>query len=360
MANLLVLVDPVVTGPRLTSSSDASRVAATSTDPRAGGPNTGIRRTARGGRRYRAVVGTPADHPNGPVAAPTQALRVPRALRAVRARGVQGARWVPAHPRSTTAAVGVICLVFVALLGAALTSGSSGGTAAPVASSTSDDVTLLHGVSAESGQAPQPTPAASAAAGDHGAAGLADPGVMLSPASGGHNTVFEGTGSDFTPGAPVAISATMPDGRAYPQALGATADASGAFTWTWQWHPGDQDGTWTIAFLDRASGRSVSIAMTVADSLGPTTTVTPGWGNHSTLFHGTGAGFTPGTSVTISARTPNGSAYWRTFRVSADDVGSLNWSWQWRPGDPDGNWTISLFDTTSQRTVTAHLIITTR
>jgi len=92
----------------------------------------------------------------------------------------------------------------------------------------------------------------------------AKPAVSVSPASGGHSTLFAGTASGFTPNGKVTVSATMPGGAAYPTTYPKTANPSGGFTWSWRWDPGEPDGRWTIKFLDHNSGKTTSTTITIA------------------------------------------------------------------------------------------------
>jgi uncharacterized protein YndB with AHSA1/START domain len=90
-----------------------------------------------------------------------------------------------------------------------------------------------------------------------------NPRVSVSPTSGNHSTLFAGSASGFTPGGKVTVSATIPGGQAYPTTYPKTADSSGAFTWSWQWDPGEPDGVWTIKFLDHTSGKTTSTSITI-------------------------------------------------------------------------------------------------
>jgi hypothetical protein len=210
------------------------------------------------------------------------------------------------------------------------------------------------------------------------------PSVSVAPATGGHATLFAGTASGFTPHGSVTVSATMPNGKPYPTTFPKTADDGGAFTWSWQWDIGDADGTWTIAFLDHTTRRTATIDLTISGAperptvsrqpsstptatptsrgssspgLAPHVAVLPLVGNHSTLFTGTGSGFTPGGSVTVSATMPDGTPYPTTFPKRAESNGAFTWSWQWDVGDADGVWTIAFLDHASGRSTTVGLTI---
>jgi hypothetical protein len=95
---------------------------------------------------------------------------------------------------------------------------------------------------------------------------LPSPVVSVAPSSGDHSTLFVGTATGFTPDGPVTVSAVMPNGSPYPNTYPKTADHSGAFTWSWQWDPGDPDGVWTIRFVDDSSGAATSTTITIAGS----------------------------------------------------------------------------------------------
>jgi len=90
--------------------------------------------------------------------------------------------------------------------------------------------------------------------------------ISVDPDHGDHSTVFAGAASGFTPNGKVTVSATKPDGQPYPTTYPKTADANGAFTWSWQWDPGDTDGTWTIKFLDHTTGKTTSTTLTITAS----------------------------------------------------------------------------------------------
>jgi hypothetical protein len=201
-----------------------------------------------------------------------------------------------------------------------------------------------------------------------------DPHVTVSPAAGDHSTLFEGTASGFTPNAEVTVSAAMPGGATYPHTYPKTADAGGAFTWSWRWDPGDPDGTWTIHFLDHASGKKATATITIASkpvrSAGappphpphpPTTdphvTVSPAAGDHSTLFTGRASSFSRHGNVTVGATMPGGVTYPHTYPKTADASGAFTWSWRWDPGDPDGTWTIHFLDRASGKRTSASLVI---
>jgi len=125
-------------------------------------------------------------------------------------------------------------------------------------------VTLLvvvAGCSHGARQPTDPTPAASDTSASPTA--QAGPVVAVVPDHGDHTTLFTGTASGFTPNGNITVSATKPGGQPYPTTYPKTADPTGHFTWSWQWDPGDPDGTWTITFLDHTSGKTTSTTLTI-------------------------------------------------------------------------------------------------
>lgn len=93
-----------------------------------------------------------------------------------------------------------------------------------------------------------------------------------------------------------------------------------------------------------AAGERACEAAQVSPKIG----VTPTTGDRTTLFQGSGAGFTPGSTASLTAYQPNGTeygaAYTRTRTV--DGSGNFSWTWRWDPGDADGTYRFVFKDST--------------
>ncbi|MEU1572046.1 hypothetical protein ABZ519_12980 [Streptomyces collinus] len=133
----------------------------------------------------------------------------------------------------------------------------------------------------------------------------------------GHCTTADGElanhSSGFTPGGTYSISATRPDGSAYPLARDSgTVASDGSVAWKWPC-AGDPSGTYTTRLVDEATGREAEAAFTVAqDTTAPSGTPSTGGGDDSGRSGGTDGSATsvpdpaPSRPVTVYNKVTNG------------------------------------------------------
>ena len=176
------------------------------------------------------------------------------------------------------------------------------------------------------------------------------PELSVSPSVGDKATLFQGSGSRFTPNSTVSAKVIQPDGAEYGAAYtrSRAVNSAGNFSWTWVWDPGDQFGTYTYIATD-AGGASTQINFTInAPDLTPTVAVSPSTGDRTTIFSGTGEGFSSNAAVDVKVLQPDGSEYSGTYTRTrtTNGGGAFNWTWVWDPGDPFGTYTFVATDQT--------------
>lgn len=160
----------------------------------------------------------------------------------------------------------------------------------------------------------------------------------VSPSSAVRGSAFTVSGSGFTPRGTLTLHLGRPDGSQFTAAtLG--ADSSGLFAHTLTTDASTPTGSYSVWAVDSASGRSSSPAgfTVIGLSIAPLVSVSPSRGPGGTLFQQPGSGFSPGGSVTLHFRRPDGTEA-PGARYVTDGTGRYSHSFPSVVGTQVGTW----------------------
>jgi hypothetical protein len=170
------------------------------------------------------------------------------------------------------------------------------------------------------------------------------PTVAVSPGSGARGTTFNEPGSGFTPAGGVTLHFRQPNGVEAPT-VNKTADASGNYAHSYTSGASTMTGTWTYWAVDNTTAIA-SPSVTFSVFLAPTVSVSPSSGPRGTTFNEPGTGFTPGGSVALHFRQPNGVEA-GTVSKTADASGNYSHSYTSNATTMTGTWTYWAVDNTT-------------
>jgi putative cell wall-binding protein len=121
--------------------------------------------------------------------------------------------------------------------------------------------------------------------------------------------------------------------------------------------PPTTDATTTTSTSSTSSTTTTSATSTTVASLSPSLSVSPGTGDRTTQFVGSGSGFTPLSTAVLDAYGPSGSSY-GSYELAVDDAGAVHWSWTWAESDEVGTYRFAAQDTSGARSTETTLTIT--